>query len=276
MVGEHSISKSVGRLFEVLELFRETRRPWSTSDLQVRLDYPYSSIRVILKSLTDIGYLSYRAEDRTYFPTRKIGQLGSWVQSSLLEQSGLNDLVRMIGSEINETVGIASRAFIFCNWLQVQNSQQPFSIRLPVGVGLMLTNSVAGRVVLSQVDDKELRRIVEYSRYWSRSNQTDGQPVPDADNMERAFECVRKQGYLAEYNVWKKGIGSIGFPVNPSPTGSPLSISIHGSTDRLRSRETEIRDAVERHLSMYTENPAVFAHFAAQAGRGRGHVYGHA
>jgi DNA-binding IclR family transcriptional regulator len=275
MMGEHSISKSVGRLFQVLELFRETRRPWTTSDLQERLDYPYSSIRVILKSLTDIGYLSYRPEDRTYFPTRKISLLGSWVQSSLLEQSGLNDLVRMISAEINETVGIASRAFIFCNWLQVSNSQEPFSIRLPLGVGLMLTNSVAGRVVLSQVDEKELKRIVDYTKYWSRSNQTDGR-MPDADDVERTAETVRKQGYLAEYNVWKKGIGAIGFPVNPSPTGSPLSISIHGSTDRLRAREGEIREAVDRHLAMYSENPAVFAHFAAQAGRGRHHVQGHA
>jgi DNA-binding IclR family transcriptional regulator len=275
MMGEHSISKSVGRLFEVLELFRETRRPWATSDLQERLDYPYSSIRVILKSLTDIGYLSYNPDDKTYFPTRKVSQLGSWVQSSLLQRSGLNDLIGMIGDEINETVGIATRAFIFCNFLQVRNSQQPFAIRLPVGVGLMLTNSVAGRVILGQVDDKERRRIVDYSKYWSRSNQPDG-PAAAEDDTLRAVESLSQRGYLAEYNVWKKGIGAIGFPICPSPTGSPLSISIHGSSDRLRAREGEIREAVERHLTMYTENPEVFAHFAAQAGRARNDMIGHA
>jgi DNA-binding IclR family transcriptional regulator len=275
MMGEHSISKSVGRILEVLELFRETRRPWTTSDLRERLDYPYSSIRVILKSLTDLGYLSYRPEDRSYFPTRKVALLGSWVQSSLLEQSGLNELLRIIGCETNETVGIASRAFIFCNWLQVRNSPQPFSIRLPLGVGLTLTNSVAGRVVLGQMEEKELKRVVEYTRYWTRSNHSDV-IVPDADAISKATETIRKHGYLAEYNIWKKGIGAIGFPVYPSPTGSPLSLSIHGSSDRIRAREGEIREVVERHLAMYSDNPEIFAHFAVGAGRGHGVVTGQA
>jgi DNA-binding IclR family transcriptional regulator len=146
---------------------------------------------------------------------------------------------------------------------------------LPVGVGLTLTNSVAGRVVLGQLEEKELKRVVEYTRYWTRSNHSEV-VVPDADDIDRAAETIRKQGYLAEYNMWKKGMGAIGFPVNPSPTGSPLSISIHGSSDRIRARESEILETVERHLGMYSDNPEMFAHFAVETGRAHGTLTGHA
>ncbi len=260
-VGEHSISRSVGRLFEVLEVFRETRRPWSISELQERLDYPYSSIRVIIKSLTDLEYLSYRADDRRYFPTLKVALLGSWLQPSLLELSGLNALLGIVARELNESVGIASRATIFMKWVQVRNSSQPFSLRLPVGVGAIMTSSVTGRVLLSQLDEQELKRVIDYTKYWIRTNGSEG-PMPDVSEIERSVDLVHRHGYLVDYNVWIKDIGTIAFPVRPSPTGVPLSISVSGHIDRIKAHESQITERLRDHLAMYAENSAMFAHSA--------------
>lgn len=60
--------KSAGRVLEVLELLGNVRKPLSASEIGRLLDYPKSSTNVLLKYLTNLGYLSFDPDTMHYFP----------------------------------------------------------------------------------------------------------------------------------------------------------------------------------------------------------------
>ena len=248
---ELSISRSVARAFEVLEYYRAARAPCTMRELSEALHYPYSSVRVIVMGLCELGYLHLDKKKRAYFPTEKLLHLGNWVQGSLFESSGLADLVSGIQVQINETTALTSRNFVFCNFLLVRNSTQAISLQIPVGPGLTLTNSVTGRVLLSQMEDKDLDRIIGYTQYWARNVKAP--PVAAKGDIERAIAFVRANGYLADFDVWQKGVGTIAFPVKSSASKAPLAISVSGPAPRIQFNEKKIRrsiaSAIERHQS---------------------------
>lgn len=244
-----SISKSVGRAFEILEHFRHARAPCSTRELEKALKYPYSSVRAIVKSLSELGYLSYEKSDKTYFPTRKLLQIGNWVQGALMESEGLIDLADAIRTEVKETTILASRNFIFCNLFQVRIGTQPLSLHYLPGLGLILPNSVVGRVLLAQMSDKELDRIMNYSRYWAKN--TNAPPVAEKEDVLSSIEFVRKNGYLIDYSVWLKGVGTICYPIPAPPAGFPIVVGVCGPAERIKYNEKNIRKTMEQCLGLH-------------------------
>ena len=102
------ISKSVGRVFDVLELFREQRRPMSAADIQRRLQIPQPSIRALLKNLVELGYLDYERSTRKYFPALHLARLGDWIEQSLLGGGELAALVESVSMATGETVSLST------------------------------------------------------------------------------------------------------------------------------------------------------------------------
>ena len=243
-----SISKSVARAFEVLECFRDARTPFSATELRKRLGHPHSSVVAVLKNLTEIGYLSYDSIKRTYFPTQKLQRLGTWVQTALLGTSGFQDLADAVSLATNETASLITRSFIFNHIFYVKRSEHPLAHHLPVGIGITLCNSVVGRVVLSQMTDAEIERIYKYSVHWSRSQHTEA--MRPFDEIEKAVNSVRKNGYLIGYDVWLKGIGAVAYALKAPFDGFPLAVSVSGPTARIKTMEKSIRKSVERCLSL--------------------------
>jgi DNA-binding IclR family transcriptional regulator len=243
-----SISKSVARAFEVLECFKETRAPFTASEITRRLNYPHSSGVAVLKVLTELGYLTYDRIKRTYFPAQKLHRLGIWVQSALIGSSGLTDTAQAICQETGETTAITSRSFIFNHIIHVQKPQRPLAIDLPVGVGIALCNSIVGRVILSQMTDKEIERIYRFTTFWAKKQKT--QPVPPFEDVTRAVAFVRKNNYLAGYDQWLEGVGAIAYPLKAPFEGYPLAIGVSGPTPRIRASEANLRRTIARILKV--------------------------
>jgi len=51
------VVKSVGRVLEVLDFFRQQRNPAKANDIGLALGYPKSSTNALLKSMVSLGYL---------------------------------------------------------------------------------------------------------------------------------------------------------------------------------------------------------------------------
>jgi DNA-binding IclR family transcriptional regulator len=204
---------------------------------------------VIVKGLSDLGYLHFNGRRKTYFPTEKLLYLGNWVQGSIFEASGLNDLISGIALEINETTALTSRNFIFCNFLRVQMGSQPISLQIPVGPGLTLINSVTGRVLLSQMRDQEFSRIFHYTQYWAPNAKAPA--VSARAEVERDVASVRKNGYLTGYDIWQKGVGTVAYPIRWPAINSVLAVSVSGPANRIKHNEKSIRKAIERAIAFH-------------------------
>ncbi len=242
-----SISKSVARVFEVLEFFQASHEPCSTPQLERALHYPYSSIRVILKNLSELGYLRYDPEGKTYFPSNKLVGLGNWVQTALLESEALFTLVDSLRKRVDETVALVRPSSIFCDVFKVSNSQRPMALRVYDGIGMTLTHSASGRVLLSQLDAAHVDNVINHTRYWAGSTR-----APITVNRElilQALDTVKRQGCLVDYDNFRKDVGTVAYPVTLPGSASAVALFVSGASTDMRWKEVKIRRAIESKLA---------------------------
>ncbi len=244
-----SISKSVSRAFDALEIFRETRRPASATEIRRRLDCPHSSAVAILHNLVDIGYLSYDAQKRRYFPTYKLYKLGTWVPSAVGELADLEKLAAAIASKTGETTLLTGRSVMFLNIIHVVKGDREAGAQVSCGLGASLFRSTTGIVLLSQMADDQIRKLANYTNRWSK--EANASLLCNADEAMAKVADVRKRGFAQGFDWPTVGLGTIAYPV-PSPfEGSPLVMSVVGQSSRLEAQSAAIhrafRSALERH-----------------------------
>lgn len=242
-----SISKSVGRAFEVLEYLRSAGGRCSTPDLEKALNYPYSSARAILKELSGLGYLRYEPSTKTYLPTDKLKRLGDWVQDSVIETEGLLALLDLTHRRIGETCALVAPSFIFCNLFEVRTGTQPASLQLPSGIGLPLLKSTTGPVLLSQMSVDQVEAVFRHTSDWAKSTN-----APAALNKEailRSIEGVRTRGYVTDFDGFRSNVGSIAYPLASHMPDFPLALLVCGPATRIKYREAEIHRALRRLLA---------------------------
>jgi IclR family KDG regulon transcriptional repressor len=65
----NELTKSARRVFDILELFRERQCPLRLKDVVDSLDMPTSSAAALLKTMTQLNYLSFESTSRAYLPS---------------------------------------------------------------------------------------------------------------------------------------------------------------------------------------------------------------
>jgi hypothetical protein len=84
--------KSAARAIEVLNYFASVREPQPLKTICRSLEYPQSSMTVLLKTLTSLGYLNSDRSRRVYFPTIKVTSLGDWIPVALFGQGKIPEI----------------------------------------------------------------------------------------------------------------------------------------------------------------------------------------
>ena len=244
-----SISKSVGRAFDVMEIFRETRKPATATEIRRRLECPHSSVVAVLHNLADLGYLSYDESTRLYFPTRKLSVLGTWVQPALKGSGHLRDLADAITLDSGHTTAISCRNALFLNIVYVRRGHHPRAAQFSTGIGVPLTKSTPGLAILSQIEDDEIADIVKRVNSWAEKAKAE--QTCKLEDVMRAVEGVRRDGYAIGFNCSLEHTGAIAYPL-PSPyDGSPLCISATGLTTDIRPQADAIRATMDHYLRLH-------------------------
>jgi DNA-binding IclR family transcriptional regulator len=244
-----SISKSVARAFEILEVFHETRKALSATEIRRSLGHPHSSVVAVLHNLVEVGYLDYDRAKRTYFPTHKLYRLGSWVQSGLIESAAFRDLAAAIATVTQHTTAVSGRSYIFLNIIHTYKGRHPTAVNFPCGIGSTLFKSVTGTVILSQMTDTEIQRLIRYSNQWSKNTKAD--LFSELDKVMEAVGEARQNGYAIGYDGFSPGVGAIAYPLLSPFDGTPLSISVSGRTDVIKPEAAAIQSTIETYLSLH-------------------------
>ena len=241
-----SISKSVARAFEVIELFRELRRPASATEIRRLLDYPHSSMVAVLHNLADLGYLSYHPSTRLYFPSQKLSSLASWLQPVLKGSGRLRELTSAISDVTGQTTVISCRNAFFLNIVHAQKGSHPSAKELSPGIGITLCRSIPGLAILSLLPDAEIIKLVEQTNKWSGHVKAD-QARPVQQVLDQVNE-VRESGVSVGYNWSLAGTGAIAYPLISPLDGMPLALSVTGDTQRIKANADRYRLIIEHYL----------------------------
>jgi DNA-binding IclR family transcriptional regulator len=249
-----SISKSVARAFEVIELFRALRKPASATELRRKLDYPHSSMVAVLHNLADLGYLSYDPATRLYFPTQKLSSMTTWVQPILKGSGRLGELAAAVAADAGHTTAICCRNALFLNIVHVRKGSSPHATEFANGVGIPLCRSIPGLAIVSQMPDIEIERLVLQTNLWAAHAKAD-QARPLQEVMDQVV-AIRTNGVSVGYDCSMAGVGAIACPLVSPFDNAMLALSVTGDTNRIRANAARIRNVMEHYLRQHATRGA--------------------
>jgi len=244
------ISKSVARIFEVLELFSRTQQPMRAVEIQKALDYPQPSTLALLKNLVELKYLSFDRVHKTYFPTLELARLAQWVEPALVGQGWLAQIADELSIACNETASVIGQNNIHSQIIYVHKAEHPLALQVEAGLGAPLCATSVGRAILSLQGDEQIEALIaETNKLEKRS----GSKIHhDMQNIMVSIRTIREKGYLSTYDLYIKGVGTIVFPLPADFNGHPIAIAVAGTTERIREQETFIlrtlRTTIQRYI----------------------------
>lgn len=231
-----SISKSVARAFQVLELFRTHRQPLTAAAIGRQLALPQPSTRALLKTLVSLGYLSCTTADRTYWPTGQVTLLGQWLRAEQRVPVLLTLALDRIAGLAGETTSLCGLRDGNVEILQVCKAQHPVALQLESGVGVAAWRTAVGRALLAALPEADLSALL--AAWLSQERTPTGRRV--LQSLPRELKRSRTEGFFAGYNLFLKAVGAVCVPLPGARYGAlhaPLVISVAGLSERLRPRE---------------------------------------
>lgn len=246
-----SISRSVGRAFEVMEIFKQTRRPATATEIRQHLGCPHSSVVAVLHNLVELGYLSHNETEHLYFPTDKLSTLGTWVKPVLKGSGKIRFIADAIALETGHSTAITCRNSILLNIVYMRRGHHPKAKNFPTGLGVSLAKSIPGIALLAQMDDEEIKSTVERTNFWSEKARAE-QRVELKDVMA-AVEGARDKGVVIGLDWSFAGTGAVAVPLKSPFEGGLLALSTTGPTALIRPRAEEIHQIIKHYIQLHEE-----------------------
>jgi DNA-binding IclR family transcriptional regulator len=233
-VAEEKIVKSVGRVFEILELFMVVRTPLNAQSICEQLGYPQSSTIGLLKSMVALGYLAFEDDDKMYFPTARLSALGEWVTPELQPGGKIDNIMATLSDLTGETVYLAVQKQLQMQYLMVYPGTLGIALVISEGQISPLFGSAVGKAFLSTKTDIEIERLITRIQH----------AVPiDLNALLSELRIIRDHGYAAVFDVLLPGAGAVGFALTLSDVSGNYAIGVGGPTHRIKEKLHSIVDA---------------------------------
>jgi DNA-binding IclR family transcriptional regulator len=232
------ISKSVGRAFALLELYRHERRPLTASAIEAALELPQASALVLARELTSLGYLNFDPESRSYFPSERLAELTAWLATADLPGRRLRDLVDDVSRATGETTSLCMRNGRHLQIEYFALGSEPGGILMRKGRAAPLPCSGAGRAVLATLPAREAQAVIEEVA----SRDAARYPL-DAADAAHDVRVARRRGWLATYDLMLPGVGAVAFPLPRDAAGGCFALVVGAPTPRVRANRARIVEA---------------------------------
>lgn len=228
--------KSAVRVLEVLDFFRCNQRPAVLKDICEALDYPQSSGTVLLKNLTQLGYLSYDRATRLYFPTLRVSALGDWISHALFGQGKVFEVMQDLHSATGEAVSIALQNDVYMQYIRVIQSTHPLRFVTEEGSMRPLTQSATGWMLMAAHPDKEVERLVRRANIATPADQV-RQPL---ELMMQRVREARNQGWAIAENIPLLGGATVCMLLPISAQDRPVVLGLGGTLERILPQKDKL------------------------------------
>ena len=240
-------ARSVRRTVAIFELLLAEGEPMPISDLIARLKIPKSTLYDLVHTLSETGYLERDERSANLFLGRKLFELGMAYRAhtDILRDGApiVEDLRDATGETVQLSVLENDRMLV----LLKEEGSQPLRIISRVGSRVPPNWAAAGRLLLSDLGDGELRNLLSRTVAQSPS----GHATTDIDTLVEQVRKFRKQGYATEINEANLHAGCVAAPVFDGGGRCIAAISVVAPEQRLgrgnrRRLIDEVRQAAHR------------------------------
>ena len=238
-----STSRSVRRALDIMELLLARGEAAPILDIAAALKIPKSTAYDLVRTLAQAGYLERPGGSSGYFLGRRLFELGSAYRSNvdLLKEGG--HVVEALRDETGETVQFSVLENEMMLVLFKEETKHPIRIISRVGSRVPVNWAAAGRLLVSDLDDKGLRALLARTVKPSPT----GRAATDADTLIGQIRRFRTQGYGVELNEANEHAGCVAAPVIDAAGKCVAAISIAAPEQRLQKKHRDgLIEAVKR------------------------------
>jgi DNA-binding IclR family transcriptional regulator len=224
---QKGIVKSVSRVFEILELFDVSRAAMTAASISRELKYPPSTTIGLLKSMVELGYLSFDTINFTYIPTMRLLLTSNWVENLVSCDRSIFAIMNDIHEDCGETV-----------MLCCENNGQMQALQAIPGGGQVcdasagsyfsIFHNVIGHTALSRRSDYE---IVQMAQKIAR--RPGARQRIDLPKIMQNVREIRTVNYGVDYHPDDRAVRILAWPVPSRLRDFPLVLSIGGPAERI-------------------------------------------
>ena len=249
-----TVSRSVDRVFQIMQLFAERRRPMSGTEIRRSLNMPHSSAISVLSRMVSLGYLDQSTETRRFYPSMLMHHLCDSLPKAVASGNRLAMLVDSVQSKLGETTTLSRLSDMFTMPLYVHAASHVDAVRVIPGLsGGLATQSVVGRTLLSELPDAKITKLIDRSGYWAKRARVEFGNQPE--QILRNVRFVRENGYLCGYNLLLAGVGAVSCPLPNAVAGEQLAITVAGTTPRVERAGHRIISTLLREVAAFANRP---------------------
>lgn len=239
--------KSARRALEILERFEALQRPASVGEIATELGYPVSSTSVLLRTMEELGYLSYDAHSRQFAPTVRVGFMGDWILNGHPGRARLKSLLHDARRLTAMTALLATRNGLDAQYLFVLRAQEMnFESRRPaMGTIRSILTASPGIMLLAELPDAQIELIVRGVKATQRTSASLEQVMNSVDD-------ARRLGYAWNVGPRFPDVGSVSMrlPIDDM-FGKPLVMSVAGAGTTIAAEHARIAGVLRRLVSRF-------------------------
>lgn len=226
---ENTGSRSVRRALDILELILKHNQPVTVAQIIAGLSIPKSTAYELVRTLSDGDYLEPSGKGSGLFLGRRLFELGMAYKSHV-------DLLRdgsRIAEELRDETGETVQLSVLENNLMMvlfkEEGIRPLRIISNVGSRVPVNWAAAGRLLVSDLDDKALSKLLSET---VRQSPT-GRATLDVKKLIAQIRKFRRQGYATELNETNEHAGCVAAPVIDGSGRCIAALSIVAPEQRL-------------------------------------------
>lgn len=199
--------RSLQRILALFDLVAQSDRELSLAELSTALDCPKSSLLVLLRPLTEMGYLM--RENDAYSLGPRIFQFAQTILTKHPFESVLRGVMTELVKQTGETVLYAVRDGDRVTYSSVIESSQPVRYVAQTGVDRPLFCSASGLVMLAYDTPEELDAYFERTELTPLTDSS----ITDEKALRRVISQIHKAGYARTMGSAHVDAAGLGVPV---------------------------------------------------------------
>ncbi len=220
--------QSIGKAFMILELIGQ-RKELGIAEMVNQLRWKKSTVHRIAATLEELGYLKQNPTTLKYRLSFKLFSLGNLTKTRINLHAAALPFLQKLQSHAGESIYLGVMDLNEVLYVEQMASQHILQPLVQVGSRAPLHCTAIGKVLLSELDREELRRIFRASGLKKFTPNT----ITSLKSLETALADIRKKGLALDNEEYHVGIRSIAAPVRDERLHIVAGVSIAGPTARL-------------------------------------------
>lgn len=226
-MNETNLVQSVDRALRIIEFLAEHPTGAGITEISKSLGLSKGTVHRLISTLKERDFAYQSSNTELYRLSYKILYLYNCISNNIDMFKVSRPIIRKFADKVDATVHLATldekrSNIVYIDRIEPMNSQKPFVMSSRVGKKAPCYCTAAGKMLLSQYSDDEIRDIMKGEEYKTYTDKT----IKNIDEFLEEIHKVRKQGYALDENEYDHGIICISIPIYNSNGKIDFAMSV--------------------------------------------------